>query len=484
MARLSIGRALQWWAEKDGGRPALSCEQRSITRREFVQECNGLSRAFQALGVKQGDFVVVSLPNSIELIEAAVAATQLGAVVMPISSRLPPAERDPVIELVKPALIVGLPAGSCGLTPTLPQGYCRPKEFSSDPLPEVIAHPWFATTSGGSTGRPKVIVNNQAGLFDPEVPEANLAIERSSLIPGPLYHGAPFHTALRALMAGNHVIVMPRFDAETCIRLIDQYRVDYVPVVPTMMNRMWRLGPEVLGRHDLSSLRILVSLGAACPAWLKECWIELLGPAHVHEFYTCTEQLGMTWISGTEWLEHRGSVGRPINGSQVRIFGAGGGELPPGEIGDIYLMPAGGPGTSYRYIGAESKRREDGWETCGDLGWLDAEGYLYIADRRTDLIVSGGSNVYPAEVEAAIDQHPAVRASAVIGLPDDDLGHRVHAIVEAEQPFDVDDLRRWLAGRLAASKIPRSFEFVSEAIRNESGKVRRAALRQARLRIG
>jgi len=200
----------------------------------------------------------------------------------------------------------------------------------------------------------------------------------------------------------------------------------------------------------------------------------------VHEFYTCTEQLGMTWISGTEWLEHRGSVGRPINGSQVRIFGAGGVELPAGEIGDIYLMPASGPGTSYRYIGAESQRRDDGWETCGDLGWLDADGYLYIADRRTDLIVSGGNNVYPAEVEAAIDQHPAVRASAVIGLPDDDLGHRVHAIVESEEPIDLEELRIWLADRLGASKIPRSFEWVREAIRNESGKVRRAALRQAR----
>src|ERR1035437_4975195 len=165
MARLSIGRALLWWAEKDGSSPALTCEQRTVTRREFAEECNGLSRAFQAQGVKPGDFVVVSLPNGIELIEAAVAATQLGAVVMPISSRLPPAERDPVIDLVRPALAVGLPSGSCGPTPTFSPDNFSPKDFSRDPLPDVIAHPWFATTSGGSTGRPKVIVNNQAGLF-------------------------------------------------------------------------------------------------------------------------------------------------------------------------------------------------------------------------------------------------------------------------------------------------------------------------------
>ena len=479
MARMSIGRAIGWWAEKDGDRPALTCEGHTVTRRALEEESNRLARAFAAMGVRQGEFVALSLPNGTGLIESALAATKLGAIVMPLSSRLPSAERDPVLDLVKPALAVGLPAGSCGRT--VPVGYSPPENLPAGPLPDVIAHPWFATTSGGSTGKPKVIVNNQAGLFDPQVPEANLAIERATLIPGPLYHGAPFHTALRALMAGNHVIVMPRFDAQTCVSLIDQYRVDYVPVVPTMMNRMWRLGMEVLGRYDLSSLRILVSLGAACPAWLKERWIELLGPERVHEFYTCTEQLGMTWISGTEWLEHRGSVGRPINGSRVKIFGADGEELPPGDIGDIYLMPASGPGTTYRSIGAESRRRDDGWETCGDLGWLDSDGYLYIADRRTDLIVSGGTNVYPAEVEAAIDQHPAVRASAVIGLPDDDLGHRVHAILEIDQPIEVEELRGWLAERLASFKVPRTFEFVSDPIRNESGKVRRSALRQERM---
>ena len=479
MARMSIGRAIGWWAERDGDRPALTCEGHTVTRRELELQSNRLARAFAAMGVKQGEFVALSLPNGIGLIESALAATKLGAIVMPLSSRLPGAERDPVLDLVKPALAVGLPAGSCGRT--VPVGYSPPENLPAGPLPDVIAHPWFATTSGGSTGKPKVIVNNQAGLFDPQVPEANLAIERATLIPGPLYHGAPFHTALRALMAGNHVIVMPRFDAQTCVSLIDQYRVDYVPVVPTMMNRMWRLGMEVLGRYDLSSLRILVSLGAACPAWLKERWIELLGPERVHEFYTCTEQLGMTWISGTEWLEHRGSVGRPINGSRVKIFGADGKELPAGDIGDICLMPASGPGTTYRYIGAESRRRDDGWETCGDVGWLDSDGYLYIADRRTDLIVSGGTNVYPAEVEAAIDQHPAVRASAVIGLPDDDLGHRVHAILEIDQPIEVEELRGWLAERLASFKVPRTFEFVSDPIRNESGKVRRSALRQERM---
>lgn len=481
MAKVSIGRAIRWWAEQNGHKPALTCGNRTVTRQELEEESNRLARCFRAMGMRQGDFVAVLLPNGVELVVTAIATSKLGAVVMPISHKLPAAELEPILELAKPALVVGLPAGAFGQRSTLSEGYVVPAGVPSDPLPEIVAHPWFATVSGGSTGRPKVIVNNQVGLFDPQEPQANLAIERATLIPGPLYHGAPFHTALRALMAGNHVIVMPRFDAETCLSLIDKYRVDYVPVVPTMMNRMWRLGPEVLRRYDLSSVRVLVSLGAACPAWLKERWIGLLGPEHVHEFYTCTEQLGMTWISGTEWLQHKGSVGRPVNGARVCIFGEDGQPVPAGEIGEVFLMPATGPGTTYRYIGAEARRREDGWETCGDLGWVDADGYLYIADRRTDLIVSGGTNVYPAEVEAVLEQHPAIRASAVIGLPDDDLGHRVHAILETDEPVDVEELRGWLAARLAYFKIPRTFEFVTEAIRNESGKVRRSALRRARM---
>ncbi len=157
-------------------------------------------------------------------------------------------------------------------------------------------------------------------------------------------------------------------------------------------------------------------------------------------------------------------------------------DLPAGEVGEIYMMPAAGPGTTYRYLGAEARATDDGWESLGDMGWLDRDGYLYIADRRTDMIVTGGANVYPAEIEGALESHPGVGSCAVIGLPDDDLGQRVHAIVQASGDVDDEALRAHLAERLVRYKVPRSFEFVREPLRDEAGKVRRSALREERLR--
>jgi bile acid-coenzyme A ligase len=189
-------------------------------------------------------------------------------------------------------------------------------------------------------------------------------------------------------------------------------------------------------------------------------------------------------ISGREWLEHPGSVGRPTGGRKLRIQDEEGKELPPREIGLVFFLPPGGTGSTYRYLGATGRRTDDGWETLGDLGYLDEDGYLYLTDRETDMIVSGGANVYPAEVEAAIDAFGPVRSSAVIGMPDEDLGQRVHAIVDAPGGFDEKDLLDHLEMQLARFKIPRSFEAVDEPLRDDAGKVRRSALRAARVDRG
>jgi bile acid-coenzyme A ligase len=174
-------------------------------------------------------------------------------------------------------------------------------------------------------------------------------------------------------------------------------------------------------------------------------------------------------------------VGKPQGGTQIKVLGPESEELPPGEIGEVYLMPPGGPGSTYHYVGSEAKATHDGWESLGDLGYVDEDGYLYLVDRLTDMVVTGGANVYPAEVEAALDAHPSVRSSAVIGLPDDDLGQRVHAIVDSPVVLLDEELRAHLAQYLAPYKIPRSFERVDEPLRDDAGKVRRPALREARL---
>jgi len=274
---------------------------------------------------------------------------------------------------------------------------------------------------------------------------------------------------------------MSRFDAEEALRLIEQHRVQYILLVPTMMHRIYRLVEAIRNRYDLSSVQRIMHLGAPCPVWLKQAFIDWLGAERIFELYAGTEAQGVTVINGNDWLAHRGSVGKPLPTSEMKILDPDGNELPPRQVGEVYMRPKAGPGTTYHYIGATPKSR-DGWESLGDMGYLDEDGYLYLVDRQTDMILSGGANVYPAEVESAIDTHPAVRSSAVIGLPDEDLGQAVHAIVDiADNQLDAEVLRTHLQDQLARYKIPRSFEFVRVPLRDDAGKVLRSALRAERL---
>jgi bile acid-coenzyme A ligase len=233
-------------------------------------------------------------------------------------------------------------------------------------------------------------------------------------------------------------------------------------------------------RYDLSSLRVVWHLAEPCPQWLKEAWIEWLGPERIFELYAGTEAQAATVITGAEWLEHRGSVGRTLTGS-ICITDKDGNEVRSGVEGEVW-MKSDLASPSYRYIGAEARTREGGWESLGDNGWLDDDGYLYLGDRTSDMILTGGANVYPAEVESAIAEHPGVQSCAVIGLPDDDLGNRVHAIVEADpDKLQVDDLLAFVRERLVRYKVPRTVEIVKVPLRNDAGKVRRSALRAERL---
>lgn len=482
MTAISLSRILAFWAAQQPDSIALRHEEDSVTWSELDQRSNRLARAYQNLGVGQDDFVTIGLPNGIEFFEACFATWKAGATPQPISARLPKFERDQIVELGNPALVVGVPDDEYGDLITVAQGFRPDPELPNDPLEERTATYYKAMTSGGSTGRPKLIVSKNAAETNPEDDMLNFGMQGSVLIPGPLYHNGPFMWAMAGLFKGNRVTVTTRFDAEQTLALIESERVDTVYMVPTMMQRIWNLTPEVRQGFDVSCLRTLWHLAAPCPPWLKEAFMEWLGPEVIWELYGGTEGQGGTVITGPEWLQHKGSVGKPNPACEMKIVNEQGETLPVGDVGEIYIRSLAGAGTTYHYIGAEPRSLEGGWESIGDMGCFDEDGYLYLSDRRTDMILSGGANIYPAEVEAAIDAFPGVRSSAVIGLPHEDLGDSVHAIVDAPNN-DVSEqaLVDHLAQRMVRYKIPRSFEFVVDPLRDDAGKVRRTALRAERI---
>ena len=477
MTVVSYPRALALHAERDPEGRALVVDGEVVTWSALDRDSTRLARAFAARGVGAGDFVTIGLPNGAAFVASCFASWKLGAVPQPISSRLPPKERDAILAQARPALVVGiddpLPFAALGT------GFDASGE-SDAPLPDAVSVSRQALASGGSTGRPKLIVDALPAEIDPSVPFYGNEPGTIVLVPGPLYHAAGFVNTSTTLLLGGTVVLMTRFEAAEALALIERHRVAWVAFVPTMMQRIWRLPAAERERFDVSSLRRVVSSGAPCPPWLFEAFVSWLGGERVFEAYGGTERIGGTLISGTEWLAHRGSVGKPTGGRRIRILDEDGRECPTGEIGEVFMMPPGGRGSTYRYIGAEARASRDGWESLGDLGYLDGDGYLYLVDRRTDMIVTGGANVYPAEIEAALDAHPSVLSSAVIGLPDEEFGQRVHAIVQASPPPSDDALRSHLAAHLVRYKIPRSFEYVDEPLRDEAGKVRRSALRDAR----
>jgi bile acid-coenzyme A ligase len=475
---MSIGRALTWHAEQDPDRPSVTDARGGVTRRELDLRSNQLARAYADLGVRRGDLVTIGLPNCVEYFIACAAMWKLGATPQPVSAKLPAAELAAIVDLADPSLLVGLDQPGRA---SVPAGFDA-GSYDDGPLPDAIAPTWKAPTSGGSTGRPKLILSGNPGEVDPTVAQVPyIPRDGVQLVPGPLYHNGPFIYSMRGLFSGQSLVVMERFDAERTLELVQEHRVTWMLLVPTMMQRIWRLPEDVRTAYDVSSLEMVLHLGAPCPPWLKQVWIDWLGPERVVEIYAGTESQGVTVIDGREWLSRPGSVGRPVLGSRFRILDEAGNDVPAGTTGEIFMMPAGGPGSSYRYIGAEP-RSVEGWESLGDLGHLDEDGYLYLADRSADLILSGGANVYPAEVEAALDAHPAVRSSAVFGLPDEDLGERVHAIVDvADAEVSSEELLAHVGQRLVRYKVPRSVEIVREPLRDDAGKMRRSALRSARL---
>jgi bile acid-coenzyme A ligase len=467
-------------AEADPDRPALTCGEVTLTRAGFVERVARLAALFAGRGVAEGSTVAICLPNSAGLVESVFAAWALGAVPLPISDRLPPLERSVIVELANPSLAVGVPQPEIEERPALESvpGQLPPGSFipGVSPVSRLIA-------SGGSTGQPKLIASTAPPLFESVSGSGVLARMCSGgcvLIPGPLSHNAPFLAAGVGMLFGNHVVLMSRFDPAETLRLTEKHQVNWLYLVPTMMIRIWRLPEAIRLAADVSSLEMVFHTAAPCPPWLKQAWIDWLGPERVLELYGSTEAQAATLITGTEWLAHPGSVGRPVIG-EIQIRDLDGHPVPAGQEGEIWMRRGPGAPPSYRYIGATAHSAPGGWESLGDIGHVDADGYVYITDRLADMILVGGANVYPAQIESALDEHLAVRSCCVIGLPDEYLGNIPYAIVELSEPVSDQDLMAHLRQRIAPYKLPRVIERASTPLRDDAGKVRRSALRAERI---
>jgi len=480
------GRCLHQFALEQPDETVLICAREdggedSLSRAELDTWSSRLAHQLAEMGVTQGSFVAIVFPTCVEHFVATAAIHKLGGCPMPVNVRMPARERDALLELAEPVAIF---ADAPDLEGISRAEMTRGDRYPDTAPPNAIPQPFKAVASGGSTGKPKLIVSHSAMAY----PRAShpfgplLRLEENDMMysPGPLYHNAPFLFSMITLFQGGRVLINERFHANRALDLIEKHRPEVLNLVPTMMQRMLR-EPDPENR-DLSSVRVLWHLAAPCPDWAKEGWIDLLGADRVWELWAATEITGATTISGEEWLTHRGSVGQGFM-TEIRILDEEGQPCPVGEVGEIWTRFAEAP-PQYTYLGAEPLPvTEDNFCSVGDLGYVDEEGYMYLSDRRVDLIISGGSNIYPAEVEAVISSHPGVRDVAVVGIKDPDLGRRVHAIVEPsnfDAPPTSSELDQVCRQKLSRYKTPRSYEIIEKLPRNQAGKIRRSTLRDER----
>jgi long-chain acyl-CoA synthetase len=471
-----------------------------------------------ATGAREGGAVAVLLRNDIAFLEAVYAASFIGGYAVPVNWHFTAEEIDYILadsgathvvvhadllhrlggrlsERVTPLVVPTPPevrdAYGIANDRCLVPGWCAPWDewlAQYEPLaPQPARSDGAMSYTSGTTGRPKGVRR-----LPPATPAARDAVSslrqawfgigpgvRTAII-GPLYHSVQLSYARAALAAGGEVVLTPRFDAEDVLRLIEERRLTHLQLVPIMMSRLLRLPEATRARYDLSSLEFVVHGAAPCPRDVKRQMIEWWGPVF-HEHYGTTEVGLICRASSQEWLEREGTVGRPFVGREVRIYDAEGRQVPPGVEGEVYASLGELSDFTYQNAPGERSRMErDGLVTNGDIGYLDEDGYLFLCDRKRDMVISGGVNIYPAEVEAALIGHPAVQDCAVFGIPDPEFGESVLAVVQPQAgcaPSE-EELRAYLDARLASFKVPRRFELAADLPRDESGKIFKRALRE------
>jgi len=466
---------------------------------------NRIARGLIALGLEPGEGVALLLENGPEFLMLTYGAKRAGLMVTPLSIHLRPAEvahvlRDSGARLLAASAGLGALVGALDLS-AVPHRFAVDGELQGfAPLATLMAGQGTGWPEGerplgreflyssGTTGLPKGIRRPAIPFADRLKPEFDMTwkgfygFDENSiyLSPAPLYHAAPNRYVQRAMDHGGTAIILRKFDAQRCLAMIQAHRVTHSQWVPTMFVRMLALPHEIRGKYDISSHRCAIHAAAPCPVPVKRAMIEWWGPI-LREYYAGSEGIGTAFIDSETWLKKPGSVGRPAYG-RVHILDEEGAPLPPGETGRIWFE--GGPKFAYHNDPEKTAQAYDerGWATLHDLGWLDAEGFLFLSDRRADLILSGGVNVYPAEIEAVLMTHPRVNECAVIGVKDAEFGERARALVVPRGgPGDAAlaaELIAFCRAELAGPKVPRAVEFLEELPRSEAGKLLRRVLKE------
>jgi bile acid-coenzyme A ligase len=452
--------------------------EQTFTWNELDRRSSQVAGALAERGLGFGDRLGVGLRNSPPFVHATFAAWKLGAVPVPMRWDLPEWEVARLREAIDGKVHLG-EDDVAWVDATV--------DREVPDLPDVTSPQFNGICSSGSTGLPKVIVTNRPGVFDPVLatPFAeswgrSIPRPQTILVLGPMYHANGFH-AFVSLLGGDHVILLEAFDAERAVGAIEQHGASMFNCTPTMLKRIADL--PGIDERDLSSIEWICQGAAPMPPYLVHRWADLIGPDRLIMAYGMSEGLGITAIRADEWMAHEGSVGRPMRDSEIRVLDDDGEVVAPGEIGEIHLRSATYGGSTYLGGAAQPKMTADGFCSVGDLGYLDEDGFLYVVDRRSDLIITGGANVYPAEVETALLDHPKVADVVVVGLKDDEWGRRVHAIIQATSPDDpptFDEIRAYAKDRVAPYKVPKSIEVVDEIPRSAATKVNRGALLEAR----
>ena len=490
--------------------------QRKRSHAEVADRAARIAGGLQALGVKPGDSVCMLMRNDIAFIEAAYAAMRLGAYGVPVNWHFKPEEINYVLQDSGTSVLIGHADMLHQLRGVIPEGVTV---LSAPTPPEILKHykidpdhratPDFAEDleswlgrqkpydgpalpqpqnmiyTSGTTGHPKGVRRNAPTPGQSASSERMRALiyglqpGARALLPGPLYHSAPNSFGLRAGRLGGALVLMPRFEPEEFLRLIEVERIDTIFMVPTMFIRLMKLPEEVRRKYDMSSLRHIIHAAAPCPADIKRAMIEWWGPV-IYEFYGSTESGAVTFANSEDALKKPGTVGKISPGAELRFIGDNGRSLPQGEIGEIYSRIAGNP--DFTYHNKPEKRAEieqDGFITSGDVGYIDADGYVFICDRKRDMVISGGVNIYPAEIEAALHAVPGVHDCAVFGIPDDEFGEALMAVVEPQVgvTLDVAAIRAQLKTSLADYKVPKHVEIHANLPREDSGKIFKRRLR-------